>query len=104
MPPSIKLSKLNGIPAEGVEIGIPVASDTDVVLWLGINVVGTLRELGLLGLFINGSIGDIEFNMTFFAGGGCENRRLSSRVVGTCSINSVFTLDWLSRDLSSRIG
>lgn len=31
VPPSIKLSKLNGIPVDGVEMGIPVASDNDMV-------------------------------------------------------------------------
>lgn len=77
VPPPISESKLNVIPVEGVEIGIPMTSQTV----LGIEAT-TFSEFGRLGLHI----GTVELNMTLFVG---EGRRKISWVMG--SINSVFT-------------
>lgn len=104
VPPSIKLSKLKGIPVDGVVIGIPIASETDVVFWLVINVVGTFNELGLLGLFIEGNVGAIDELSISFLAGGSEKRILSDKVVGICSTISVFTRGSESRCLSSSKG
>lgn len=74
------------MPVEGVEIGTPVASDTDVVLCDMPNVVGTFRLLGRLGLLIID--GAIELSISFLAGDGCENRLSPSE----SSTSSVLTL------------
>jgi hypothetical protein len=40
-------SKLNGIPAEGVVIGMPATSETDTAAFrVGVKAVATGRELG----------------------------------------------------------
>lgn len=77
VPPPIRESKLKVMPVEGVEIGIPMISDT----FLGVEEI-TFSEFGRLGL----DIGTVELNITFLVGEGNKNMSL----IG--SINSVFTL------------
>lgn len=79
VPPTIRDSKLNWIPVEGVEMEIPGKSAAVFADW-----TSNVRGLGGLD-----NVDIVWLNMIFLDGGWNDS---SSR--GNCSIYSVFTLSW----------
>lgn len=81
VPPTMRESKLNCIPVEGVVIDMPAISDR-----LFFTLLHTFNELGLLGL-INGVA--VELNIIFLAGKWKMSASMS--VMQEASIISVLT-------------